>query len=418
VRGFITRPLGQVLVAAAIALSGGGIYVATTGGGGGETITCNHSATSGADLTSDISAASNGQTICLTNTGSYGAFAGTSKSVTIISQSGTGAPNPVANSMTLSLGSGDSNFTIDGGMENWDSPVGLNLNGGTIQAGVTDVTFRDFKSTGAGRLWVFDPGPSLNSGITIDHGHFYDVLSGEAVIYVDHTSGEPGNTGLTIQNSLFRHSSADGVKLSNGAQVNIINNKFLEIKECLPSCSGNHTDAIQFFSGDGSVVRGNWVDDCEQAISGFDGQSSALIEHNLVTNCNPHWFTYMADSPASTVQFNTVGDSGGAINCGGKSGLATASDTMIRNNVARAIVLTGEGPTCTPDQNTNNLVNSGATGGNINGTPVFEGTAEYDDFCLASGSPGLTGATDGGQVGICGGSYSASTYGPPEGEGY
>ena len=400
-------------------------------------ITCDRTATNAAGLTSAISAASNGQIICLTNAVNYGTFAGTNKSVTILSQNSavgvSAAPNPVAATMTLNLGSGDSNFTIDGGMERWDSPVGLNINGGTIAAGVTNVTFRDFKSTGGGgRLWTFDPGPSCGSNILIEHGHFYDLGistngGGEAAIYIDHTSGEPCNTGMTIRNNLFRNSSADGVKMSGEARVNILNNKFLNFKECLPGCTSNHTDAIQFYSGTGSHVIGNWVDDCEQAISGFDGMGSSVIEHNLVTRCGAHWFTNMWDRPASTWAFNTIGDSGGSFICANKTEYGAsnqASLTNIRNNVARDISLTGGGATCTPTQNTNNLVNSGATSGNINGTPVFTGGSTlsswdtFSDGCLAPGSPGKTSATDGTEVGICGGDYNGTNYGPPTGEGY
>jgi len=377
---------------------------------------CDRNATT-STFSAEVAAATPGQTVCLTQSANYGSFTGTNKAITITPADG------ISPTMTLNLGSGDADFTIDGKRETWDDTTGLHINGGSIQAGVTGVTFRDFWSTGAGRLWVFDAGPICGSNITIDHGHFYDVYSGEAIIYVDHTSGEPCNTGLTIQNSLFRHSSADGVKLSNDARVDILDNKFLDSKECLPGigCSGNHTDAVQFYSGTGSVVRGNWVDQCDQAISGFDGQSSALIEHNLVTNCGAHWLTYMADTPASTVQWNTIGDSAGAVICGNKSGLDTPSDTIIRNNVARGIALTGGGATCTPDQNTNNLVDSGATAGNVNGIPLWvSGGAPttFEGYCLSALSPGYFSSTVGGQVGLCGDGWDAATNGPPRGEGY
>ncbi len=88
----------------------------------------------------------------------------------------------------------------------------------------------------------------------------------------------------------------------------------------------------------------------------------------------------------------------------------------------RGKVLTGGGATCVPGSNTNNLVNSGAIAGNINGTPSWVGGATPTTYCgyrLAGGSPGVTGASDGGQVGIGGGGNSAcTTYGPPTGEGY
>lgn len=80
-RGFITRPIGQVLVAMAIALGGGGIYIANAGGGGGGTptptptptatagpVTCNQTITTRAALVSALgTTATSGQTVCVTS---------------------------------------------------------------------------------------------------------------------------------------------------------------------------------------------------------------------------------------------------------------------------------------------------------------------------------------------------------------
>lgn len=425
--GGISSWVGKIsaaVVVVAAAGTGALLIPAVTGGGAGATITCDQTAANSAGLTSAISAASNGQTICLTAAVSYGTFTGTNKTVTIISQSATGAANPVANSITLSLGSGDSGFTIDGGMARWDSSVGLNINGCTCATSAQNITLKNFKSfSGADRAWNFSQPP--NTGFVIDHAHFYNYISGEAAIYVDHSASEPASTGITIKNSLFRHFSADGIKLAGDNGVTILNNKFVDFYEA--NGAANHTDAIQFYSGAGSTVKGNWIDNCEQAISGFDGMGSNDISHNLVTRCVAHWFTNMWDRPASTWAFNTIGDSGGNLICGNKAEYSSGSQaslTNIRNNVARGISLTGEGATCTPTQNTNNLVNSGATAGNINGTPLFSGGSTlstwdtFNDGCLTALSPGYTGATDGTQVGICGGDYNGTNYGPPVGEGY
>jgi hypothetical protein len=73
-------------------------------------------------------------------------------------------------------------------------------------------------------------------------------------------------------------------------------------------------------------------------------------------------------------------------------------NTIIRNNIANTIDLGGQGVSV----NTNNMVRSGATGGNFTGTPSYVGGATpstWQGFRLNSGSPGEGAATDGTNVG-------------------
>lgn len=388
---------------------------ATATGTPGGSITCDRTATSTATLTSAVSAATAGQTVCLTSATSY-TFTGTTKAITIIAQNGTGAPSPVAATVdfgTWSASPSSGTLVIDGGLARWDSAVAANFTGGDFPASIKNVTFQNFKGTNLGaRAWNFDPGPNCNSNVTIDHAHFYNGIVGEANIYIDHTTGEPCDTGIDIKNSLFRHFSQDGVKISGDARVDVYNNKFIDFRES--NGGANHTDAIQYNSGNGSRIYGNWIDDCEQAIFGSDGTGSMIIEYNLVTRCVAHWITVGGDSPASTIRFNTIADTGAdGIICGNKTGgPATASRTNIFNNVTPGVVLTGGGTTCNPTRNDHNVSPSGQTwqGG---GSPTT-----YAGYCVASGSA-LTAADDGAQAGICGtGNASGATFHPPVGEGY
>lgn len=388
-------------------------------GGGTTTFVCDLNATT-VTFAAQVSAATAGQTICLA-AGDYGVFNGTNKAITIVAQSGSGPSNPTAVTMGLTFGSGDTGFTIDGNRAHWNSPTGMFIPGAEISSGASNITIKNFDSTscpGASastcRGWNMDPAPGPNSNIVIDHGHFHDDLHGEATIYVWSTS--TNDTGITIKNSLFRHSSTDAIHLANEVKVTVLNNKIIDSHECLPTCFGNHTDAIQFDNGNASVVRGNWVQDADQCISGFDSQESIQITHNVVVQCGAHAITMMGDSPASTVAWNTIGTGGETeIICGNKTGLAIPSLTNIYNNIAPGgIALFGGGATCTPTRNDHNVTAAVTYVGGSDPT-LFD---TFSDFCLAPASAGYTGADDGGQVGVCGGNYNAATDGPPTGEGY
>lgn len=416
ISSYVGSKWATILVVAAIGAAA--IAVPAVTGGGSTTITCDQTAANSSALASAITAASSGtpSTICLTAATSYGSFTGTSKPVTIVAQNGTGARNPVSASMTLSLGSGDTGFTIDGNMTSWDCACGMTINSGTFTSGSSsahDITLKNFRGSGTGgsRYFNFDP-TTAGANITIDHAYLHDYIGGEATIFV--WASATTDTGIVIKNTLFKHSSTDGVKLSNPVKVSLLNNKFVEFHESY-SGDGNHTDAIQFNSGNFSIVRGNVVIDADQCISGFDGQAGLTITHNVVADCDAHAFTLMKDNSASTLAWNTVGPGGeNNIICGNKSGLTGASVTNIYNNITSGVVLSGGGTTCTPtrnDHNTGTITQTYVGGSSASITASWS----FGDFCVASGAA-LTGADDGGQQGVCGGDYDPETDGPPAGE--
>lgn len=428
----------------------GGGAVFSGRGGGGATITCNQSSTSAADFTSDLSTISNAQTLCLTNAVDYGTFPGTNKTITIISQSASGAPNPVANSMTVDFSSGDSGFTIDGGMARWDSPVGLSINGGTITTGASNITLKNFKTTDPGnsnRLWVFDP-PPLNSNILFDHWVLHDDLNGEASFYVEPATGTT-DTGLTWRHGLSTHTSTDTFKVSGPNPVHILGNKIIDSHGSYDTCTPkpaceNHTDGVQPLEGKNHEIVGNWIQSCDQAVFGDDIVANLTVKNNVVVNCGEHWITLGGDQPGSNVRNNTFVSTSGftptippVIVCGNNDTVnpfgvtMLQSQTTIIDNVAREISLAGEngGITCAPTANHHNLLNSGestsGTGGsNFTGTTTFVGGSNpltfgsICDFALVPGTDGYDDASDGGQVGVGGGGFNCATDGPPSGEGF
>lgn len=434
-------PNRVVVIAAAAVVGVGGVIAVSRGGptvpgggGGGATITCDQTAAtaSQASLTTAISAASNGQTVCMSVTGSYGTFAGTSKTITIVSQAGTGAPSPVSNSMDLSLGSGDSGFTIDGGMTSPTCSCGMSLNGGLIAGGASaahDITFKNFRSTGSGRVWNMDP-TTTGANITIDHAYFHDMIGGEANIYIWTVDGPIVDTGIVIKNSLFKHFSTDGVKLSGQAKASVLNNFFVDARESYAG-DGNHTDAIQFNCGCGSLVRGNVVHDVDACISGYDNQNTVAVTHNVVWDCTSSGLQAQRDSPASTLKWNTVGPTsagpGSDIACGndGNAGKGTTvSIPNIYDNVAFNGVSTNGaggagGENCAPTRNDHNSSGAQTLGVGSMTVANMNAATTITAFCLASSSAGYSVADtvssyDGSsQVGLCGGDFNPSTDGPP-----
>lgn len=381
--------------------------------------TCNQTATNSSQLTTAVAAATTGQVVCLTASSSYGTWTGTNKAITLMALSGTGG-TVTSPTLALTLGSGDSSFTIDGGMARWDSSSGMSITGCTCGTGITNVTLKNFKSfNGSDRAWNFSQPP--DSGFVIDHAHFFNWVTGEAAIYVDHSLSEPSDTGITIKNSLFRHFSDDGIKLAGDNGVTILNNKMFDFLD--GNGVSNHTDAIQLDGGERSVIKGNVIYDSDACVSGYDGMGSAVIEHNEMWNCTSSGIQTAADSPASTVAWNTVGptdqSSGDNIQCGNAPGKpAIHSLTNVYDNATFGGVILDDGSTvCTPTRNDHNVSGTITLVVGTNTTTHMATATSFGQLCVASGTA-LTAADDGGQVGACGGDYNGSNYGPPSGQGF
>jgi hypothetical protein len=347
---------------------------------------CDRSATT-STLASQFSAATAGQTICLAS-GSYGTFSGAAKSgrVTLRAQSGATA------SMALNF-NGASNITLDG----------LTITGATLLNSTHDITIRNSQFTGFARM----DGLS-NSNVLLDHNTHNNINSCNsgcypARIWLSYGSDSP--SGVTVQNSQMIGGSSDGIQA--GPAMTILNNELANIVE--GSCSACHTDAIQLYSGSsanvGSTIRGNFIHDSSTGIVAFDGTGHNDIEHNVIWSMHSHGITIGGDK-GSTIAHNTVRDVGpnaAGLDLTSKSGQQSVG-TVVKDNILKSIALTnGVGGPAQPATNTNNMLGSGATGANFNGTPTFAGGSDpgtFSGFALAAGSAGKNRATDGSDVGI------------------
>lgn len=345
-------------------------------------------------LNSQVSAAAVGQTVCLA-AGSYGAWSGTNKAITI-------APEPNASpTMAFNFGSRAANFTINGGHSNFDSSTpGINLTASSFSAGSQNITLEGVAATDNGVSFLVDvrtDGP----GIVIKDNIFHDLE------YPNTTSGSirvlsPDSvpaSNIVIENNLFRDMGADGIDASSASTM--VGNDFLNVAS--GSNDPRHTDAIQFFGGPNMVIEGNFDDGCSQGIDAFDGSHGNTIQDNVIIGCTVHSLSTYADTPGSLVAHNTVIGRGGE-ECGAKSG-SPASTTQIRDNVLQQGINWSD-VQCTPSVDTRNMSWPGYgqihSGSDFTGKPAFAGGANpntYAGYALAAGSPGKGQATDGGDVG-------------------
>jgi parallel beta-helix repeat protein len=231
------------------------------------------------------------------------------------------------------------------------------------------------------------------------------------------------HSGVTISNNTFKNGSCDGVH--SGTGVDILNNEFANLCDV----GGNHTDNIQFEGATGGRVAGNWIHESSgcttQGITSYDsGTHNVLIENNVV-DIRRQWGIEWYDDDGSTIRHNTVVYHGGSCygsNPCGEISIDTKGScpgtTAVNDNIATAV-----GGAC-PFTHTKNMVPSGATGSDFNGTPTFVGGSApttFAGFALTCASSGHNAASDGTNVGaITGGEPACSsgvfvddTFSPP-----
>lgn len=334
---------------------------------------CDRTAADAATLASEFAAATAGQTICLA-TADYGTWTGGNKVVTV-----KAAPSamPV---MNINFNNGDSGFTLDG----------ISFGSGLVYNNANNITIKNSSFTG---ILMFDN--VFNSNIVLDNNRHIDVEYDEQAPAGRISFPYSGMThsGVTIQNSLFRGGSADGVQ--TGVGVDILNNEFDSIEE-----NGHptaHTDSIQLNTAYGSLVRGNYVHDGSTGIVGYDGVSNVRIEYNVVgTSIRSEGIELYSDD-SSVVDHNTVL---GSIYLDHKPGDPAGTGTVITNNITTTISKVNGSTTASQ---THNLVQTNPEAGDIVGLPTYVGggsPTNYSGFRLAAQSTGVNAGNDGRDVGI------------------
>ena len=351
------------------------------GGGGGGSTSCDLNATT-SNFSSQVSAASAGQTICLAS-GNYGTWSGTNKAITIAA-----APN-AAPTMEVSFGSGDSGFTLSG----------MGGMGGEMDSGAKNITIENSAFTSA---LVFN-GVS-NANLVLNADTFLNInnpgCGGEpARIHLYNSSGQ---TGVTVENSLFSGGDTDGIQ--TGSPLTILHNVFTNLRSSSSDC--NHTDSIQLYGGNNVVASGNLFYNDYDGIVAFDGTAGNTITDNACYDIDRGSCITLYSDNGSVVNHNTAGPGMNLLELDRKSADPAGKGTVYENNVGDASV--SDGSTMATD--TNNLY-SGARSPDVSGSPSFAGGSSpttWAGYELKPTSSGHAAATDSSDVGI-----RASAGGPP-----
>jgi hypothetical protein len=338
--------------------------------------TCTQTMNSGANVSTAVSAAAAGSTICL-NAGSYNlSLTNVTKSPRVTIRSTTGQSASLGITLT-----GTNGLTIDS-----VTIPNASLSGSTTK----NITIQNSAFTGA--IVISD---LANANVLLNANTHNNIQGGgqfiaPARIHLSYGSSTP--SGVTIQNSLMDGGSADGVQ--TGVGVNIINNEFRNIKE--GTCTDCHTDAIQLLGASDSVIRGNYIHNVSTGIVAYDGVTRATIEDNVVDTASRPWGIELYADTNSVVRHNTVVYRAtcdynlpcGTIALDHKSTDPAGRGTVLVDNIATSIATTNGS---TYAQRDHNLVRSGAISGDIQGSPTYVGGSlptTLTGFKLAVGSLG------------------------------
>jgi hypothetical protein len=329
--------------------------------------------------------------------GNYGTFTGALESGEV-----TLAPQPGARATMALHFSPASNITIDG----------LTLTEIELSdARTKNITVRNSDIPGQTTLRT---GELANASILFDHNvhRDFDVCPNcaEGRVFLPERGREP--SGITIQNSEFRGGLSDGI--SNGSNgTRIINNVFHDLEPGSPD--GVHTDAIQLYGSEHTLIKGNYMYRVPQGIMASSGADHEIIEDNVIDPGEyPFPITLWSDD-GSIVRHNTFPDGAcafharcGILTLGSKPSCSEPTEcdpghgTVIKDNVLGEISF-GDGHASLAE-NSHNLVRTASRGaGNITGLPAYVGgthPATYAGFALAPGSLGVGDAGDGLDRGI------------------
>jgi hypothetical protein len=348
---------------------------------------CDRNATNGSTLSTQFSAATPGQVICL-GSGNYGTFHGAKKSgdVFLVAQSGA------TPSIDLEF-DGATHIIIDG----------LTISGATLLNATKAITIRNSNFTGGLRFDAL-----ANADVLLDSNTHNNIMTcpscDPARIHGSYESQTP--SGVTVQNSLMDGGNADGIQ--TGVGMNIINNEIRNIHETGPSDPA-HSDAMQLIAAPGVLVRGNWVHDDASGIVAYDGIDHATIEDNVV-DIPRTWGIELYSDNGSIVRHNTVvyrpaGCYSGNTPCGfidldRKSADPAGTGTIVQDNVTTGVTIQNGSSAATRNHN---MVRQSLATGDFTGTPVFAGGAHptsWAGFRLTASSAGNGKASDGADVGV------------------
>lgn len=212
-----------------------------------------------------------------------------------------------------------------------------------------------------------------------------------------------GPCGITVQNSKFGPGgNLDGIQ-TGGNGMRILNNEFVGIRA---GNSGIHCDAIQLYGSRNTVIRGNYIHDCDSGIMAPDGTDHETIEHNVIDI--DYWYPILIGSDnGSVIRHNTLrphlfdsNENAGFLLLGQKSGNPAGKGTVVTDNIVQGVGIQEPATTAANEYNLCKEYTAGPH--DIKGVPVFTGgvaPSTWGGYRLAAGSPGKNAASDGQDMG-------------------
>jgi hypothetical protein len=354
---------------------------------GPQTLTCSVTLSSGASISSAVSAASGGDTICLGD----GVYSGVTLS-------------NVNKSSMVTIKSINGAANVDVGQINWSNVSNIKLDGvtfsgrGTSNAITGSHDIQIINSIGKTQILVVNA-TIANANILFDHNQHLDIPNPcdnnacvEGMISV---VGSASPSGVTIQNSFFSGGTADGVQIGAN-QVKVLNNEFTGIITADP----HHNDPVQIYGGTGTTISGNYFHNDDTGIMAPDGETNPTITNNVFVQTGYPYAIVVGSWNGGLISHNTFkyGTSCAWNSCG-TLWLRSSTGVVVKDNIIGEWKL--DSGSATEDYN---LVNIGmvAHGHTITGLPTYTGGANpatWAGYALTPASKGYHAASDGLDMG-------------------
>ncbi|MDB6000576.1 MAG: hypothetical protein JWP52_2275 [Rhizobacter sp.] len=378
---------------------------------GAQAATCDQTLNPGANVSSAVSSAAAGSTICL-NAGSYGSasFGSVTKSSPVNIQSTSDRSASIGLNISGSNGLAFSNLTI----------TSMNLSGSSTK----NIAVRS--STFKGQA-VLNVSGNSNANILID-GSTFDGISvcsncSEGRLHITQP-GALGSqpVGVTVSNNHFGGAGeSDGIQVGAYGVVIGPGNTFDGI---IQGSYGRHVDALQLYGQSHTTVIGNFFANGDTFIMAPDGGNTEKFIDNVFKGDNGYFWKIQLGSHANDVfDHNTIIGAVG-VSIDAKTGSSSSSNATVTNNILVDSSFKTKNSNgaeacnnCTFSGNVFNTSGNARGTGTIMGTPSFVGGAKpatWDGFKLQAGSPGYQAAPDKSNMGtrVFPGSASA-TVSPP-----
>jgi hypothetical protein len=353
--------------------------------------TCTTTINAGTDIATAVANVASGGTVCL-NAGGYSAFNSTvtKTSMTTVQP----APGVSQSQVTIpSVNVGTSQNLKFQNMTIGETAIG------TGSAAALHIHFANIKFTGA--VCINTP-TNVNQDTLIDSSTFAGVGTGctEGRVGVNGRNVYHSvSSGVVISNNIFGPGGcSDGIQIVGDALgVQILNNEFVGIKQ--GSCVA-HSDPIQFYGAQGTIITGNYFHGNSTGIMSGDcnGSNSVVTNNVFVTDGEYPDQVVMSGSNAGTYDHNTF--SNGARMRFGKINCQVATNVKLTNNMVSGGIWLSEGQTTSGFTISNN---QGLGGSNaITGAPTYVGGSSpttWAGWRLANGSAGKNAGTDGLDIG-------------------